>query len=331
MTLCRSRRPIDRISERSWDGEYFDDEEIPMSECLLKIIRNPLAAGGFLCALGALAPALAANAAGPRGPVPDFSSNGVSWAGFVAPRIPSEAVARTFNDYSLPASGPGPVTDDPAHPYINNENARETNRQPTYRVANLNNPNLKPWVVDALRKQNELALAGKQGQTREARCWEVGVPTFHLNPGAMYFVQTEKEVTLFLAGRVRRIFLDVPHSKNLKPSWYGESVGHYEGGDTLVVDTIGFNDKSFVDSYRTPHTTDLHVTERFKLADGGKTLDVSFTVEDPGAFNTPWSGTRSRQRVQRGPLDGNDACAEDHNNYFNLDIEQVPTAEKPDF
>src|SRR6266852_2320699 len=83
------------------------------------------------------------------------------------------------NDFSLPASGLGPVTDDPAHPYINNELARETNRQPTYRVANLNNPNLQPWVIDALRKQNELALAGRQGQTREARCWETGVPAFH--------------------------------------------------------------------------------------------------------------------------------------------------------
>jgi hypothetical protein len=282
---------------------------------------------GLLCA-GA---ALAADANKSSRPVPDFSSNGVSWAGFVQPPKPDAAVARTFNDFSLPASGLGPVTDDPAHPYINNELARETKQQPTYRVANLNNPNLKPWVIDALRKQNELALAGRQGQTREARCWETGVPAFHLNPGSMYFTQTPKEVSLFLAGRVRRIYLDVPHSKNPKPSWYGESIGHYEGGDTLVVDTIGFNDKSFVDSYRTPHTTQLHVTERFKLTDGGKTLDVSFTVEDPGAFNAPWSGTRSRHRVVRGPLDGNDACAEDHNNYFNLDIEQVPMADKPDF
>ena len=60
---------------------------------------------------------------------------------------------------------------------------------------------------------------------------------------------------------VRRIHLDVPHSANPKPSWYGESVGHYEG-DTLVVDTIGLNDKTFIDNYRTPHTEKLHVGER---------------------------------------------------------------------
>jgi hypothetical protein len=56
---------------------------------------------------------------------------------------------------------------------------------------------------------------------------------------------------------------------NPKPSWYGESVGHYEG-DTLVVDTIALNDKTFVDNYRTPHTDKLHVMERWKLTDGGK-------------------------------------------------------------
>jgi hypothetical protein len=297
---------------------------------MANLFLTRLAASGF-CAGVALWPAIAAEPAKPANIVPDFSSNAVSWAGFVAPKAPSAAVARTFNDYSLPPSGFGPVTDDPAHPYVNNELARETNQQPTYRVANLDNPNLKPWVVDALAKQNALALAGRQGESREARCWEVGVPAYHLNPGAMYFIQTPKEVLLFLAGRTRHIYLDVPHSKNLKPSWYGESVGHYEGGDTLVVDTIGFNDRTFVDSYRTPHTTQLHVTERFKLADGGMRLDVSFTVEDPGAFNAPWSATRARHRVQRGGQEGNDTCSEDHNNYFNLDIEQVPMAEKPDF
>jgi hypothetical protein len=77
----------------------------------------------------------------------------------------------------------------------------------------------------------------------------------------MHIIQTPKEVVLFLVGRVRHIWLNVPHSANPKPSWYGESVGHYEG-DTLVVDTIGFNDRTFVDSYRTPHTDKLHVVDR---------------------------------------------------------------------
>jgi len=57
----------------------------------------------------------------------------------------------------------------------------------------------------------------------------------------------------------------------VKPSWYGESVGHYEG-DTLVVDTIGQNTKTYVDNYRTPHSEKLHVTERFHLTNEGKNL-----------------------------------------------------------
>ena len=97
--------------------------------------------------------------------------------------------------------------------------------------------------------------------------------------------------------QVRRIYLDVPHSANPKPSWYGESVGHYEG-DTLVVDTIGLNDKTFVDNYRTPHTEKLHVVERWRLIDGGKTLEVNVTVEDPDTFNEPWSAIQRYRRVQ---------------------------------
>jgi hypothetical protein len=53
--------------------------------------------------------------------------------------------------------------------------------------------------------------------------------------------------------------LGVPHTVDPKPSWYGKSVGHYENGDTLVVDTIGLSDRTYVDNYRTPHTTKLHV------------------------------------------------------------------------
>src|SRR5438876_80733 len=73
--------------------------------------------------------------------------------------------------------------------------------------------------------------------------------------------------------QVRRVYLNVPHSENPQPTWYGESVGHYEG-DTLVVDTIGMNDKTFVDNYRTPHTTKLHVVERWRVVEEGKTLEV---------------------------------------------------------
>jgi hypothetical protein len=70
-------------------------------------------------------------------------------------------------------------------------------------------------------------------------------------------------------------------------TFIGESVGHYEGGDTLVIDTIGQTDRTFADNYRTPHTTQMHVIERWKLSADGNRVDVSVTVDDPGAFTTP--------------------------------------------
>ena len=134
-----------------------------------------------------------------------------------------------------------------------------------------------------------------------------------------------------LTGRVRRIRLDVPHSPNAKPSWYGESVGRYEG-DTLVVDTIGFNGKTFVDSYRTPHTDKLHVVERIRLINVGNTLEVAFTVDDPGAYYQPWSGTRNRHRTARPdsrPVEFE--CPEANDDYFDIGLEPVPTAQRRHF
>ena len=82
---------------------------------------------------------------------------------------------------------------------------------------------------------------------------------------------------------VRRVYLTDRHSPDVKPSWFGESIGHYENGDTLVVDTIGLNTRTFVDNYRTPHTDRLHVVERFKLMPDVKSIEVTVTVDDPGA------------------------------------------------
>jgi hypothetical protein len=290
---------------------------------------------GALLFPAALLPMLAQEA--PRTAAPPglkLSEPGVAWAGFVEPKEPNYAVARLFNDFAQPATGIGPVSDGPAHPYVNNEVAREMRIPPTYRVADLDNAaarNLMPWAREALAKQNALVLSERNGESREARCWETGVPAFHLNPGQMHIIQAPKQIVLFLVGRTRHIWLDVPHSANPKPSWYGESVGHYEG-DTLVVDTIGFNGKTFVDSYRTPHTDKLHVVERFRVINDGATLEVAFRVEDPGTFYQPWSGTRNRHRVTRPysrPVEFE--CPEANDDYYNLGLEPVPTAEKPEF
>src|SRR4051812_12364556 len=156
-------------------------------------------------------------------------------------------------EFLPPASGPGPITVDPAHKPVPDH--------PQFRVADLSNPILQPWARDELRKANERALSGKAAYTPKERCWPIGVPGWLLYPVfPVYFLQTPKEITMIWAEdhQVRHIYLNQPHSAKPEPSWFGESVGRYEG-DTLVVDTIGLNTRTFVDNYRTPHTDKLHV------------------------------------------------------------------------
>ncbi len=247
--------------------------------------------------------------------IPDFGHSDTGW-------FP------VGDDFLPPVSGPGPVVSDPAHPYYSNQSGR----QPTDRVADLNNPILQPWVRERLRRSNEATLSGKVPFSPRETCHFAGVPDYdvfsRLRP--VYFLQTPKEVTIINEGdqQVRRVFMNVPHSKNPKPSWYGESVGRYEDG-ALVIDTIGMNDKTFVDNYLTPHTTALHVVERFKLIEGGM-LEATIAVDDPGAFTTAWS---ARQRYRRVPQDvmQEAVCAENNADFFGKGYFPVPQAGKPDF
>jgi hypothetical protein len=284
------------------------------------IWKHSLAAGigaGLVCSAAVLWPALGAPAA-KRVAIPDLGTADLGWT-------------KIADDFQAPASGPGPVTFEKAHPYIANN---DRGVQVTVRVADVSNPILKPWVVEQMKKANVEADAGRSAFEARASCWPGGVPGFlvmgRVNP--MYFIQSPKEVLMINEGgpEIRHILMDVPHSANPKPSWYGESVGHYENGDTLVVDTIGFNDKSFIDNYRTPHTNQLHVVERFKLVDDGKTLQVSFTVDDSGAFNMPWSAGQVYHRDHDGTLI-EEICAENNSVVFDAAVGPIPEAEKPDF
>jgi hypothetical protein len=236
------------------------------------------------------------------------------------------------DEFIQPDSGPGPVKSDPARPYRSNAIAR----QETVKIADLTNPILQPWVVEHMRKSNEEVLAGKVGFTARARCWPHGVPGFMLYPvHPIFFIQAPKQVVMVWGqdSQARRVYLDVPHSANPKPSWYGESVGHYENGDTLVVDTIGLNDKTFVDNYRTPHTTKLHVVERIQIVKDGTELNVNIRVEDPGAFTTPWTAVQ-RYRKDRRPQfvpQHEMVCAENNSDHFNQGLHPIPRADRADF
>jgi hypothetical protein len=264
-------------------------------------------------------PLVPAHAADEKSGIPQFESSAVGWS-------------KISDDFQPPASGPGPVIYDKAHPYVPNNNQ---GRQVTFRIADLTNPILKPWVIEKMREQNALAAAGKRAFEARASCRPGGVPGFlvmgRVNP--LYFVQGKNQVLLMNEGgpEVRRVYLNVPHSARPKISPYGESVGHYEGGDTLVVDTIGLSDDTYIDNYRTPHTTQLRVVERFKLTDGGKTLDVTIHVEDPGAFNMPWSARQTFHRTRTGKME--EAICAENNFAFEGDaaVAEIPKADRPDF
>ena len=255
------------------------------------------------------------------------------------------------DNFLPPESGPGPIVSRKDHPYVPNGGGIDfAATHPTYRIADLSNPILQPWVIAQMKRDNDEVLAGKIPFMARERCYPGGVPEFDIfrrvGPPMVFFLQTPKEVLIIWRGdnQVRHIYLNVPHSARLRPSWYGESVGHYED-DTLVVDTIGQNTKTFVDNYRTPHTDQLHVVERFRMIEGGKTLEVNVHVEDPGAFTTPWNAIQRFARFEGSR--GNDGrmvesiCAEsaslgqfDFGNYgesHSAELAPVPQSDRPDF
>ena len=275
--------------------------------------------GGLLLA-SALLSALAAE--GAPGAPPNFAPDNLTgW------------VPVTYGDlFASPPSGPGPVVDDPTHPFVSNREFGSTGQQPTFHISDLSNPILQPWTREELRKRNERILSGKPGYSVQASCIPLGVPAYLLHPvQPVYFIQTPRMMLLVNQEdlETRRVHLNVPHSAHVTPSWYGESVGQYDG-DTLVVDTIGMNGKTYIDNFRTPHTDKLHVVERFRMTEGGKTLEASIHVEDEGAFTTPWNAVQRWRRVEQGPLYER-FCAEASFNYFNQDTDPIPQDDTPDF
>jgi hypothetical protein len=250
-----------------------------------------------------------------------------------------------------PAAGPGPVT---------NRSRRKDNGQSDYGqlVGDYTNPILQPWAAEAVKKKGELSLAGVTYPSPANQCWPEPVP-FLFKHMAMQILQLpDKIVMLFNEDHeVRRVRMNESHPAQVTPSWHGDAVGHYEG-DTLVIDTVGIKtDRPYpmVDLFGTPYTEKLHVVERYRLLDydgvkddlaraakenwrpagpinpnyDDKYLQVHFTIEDEGAFTTPWTATviYLRDRLEWPEI----VCAE---NTFGFHADKdigVPHADKADF
>jgi hypothetical protein len=163
-------------------------------------------------------------------------------------------------------------------------------------AGDFNNPILQPWAREIVKNNAESEIRREHVYTADDSCWPSGVPQAVNLLDEIQFLQAKDRVIIIYQRdhQVRWIWLDRDHAANPAPSWYGESVGHYEG-DTLVVDTIGLkvHKMSVVDPFGTPHTDKLHVVERYELFSTpfGKGLEITVEVDDPGTFTAPWKGT----------------------------------------
>jgi hypothetical protein len=219
-------------------------------------------------------------------------------------------------------------------------------------VGDYNDPMLKPWAAEIVKAKGEISKTGDAFPTAHNQCWPEP-PPYILGNQQLQVLQQKDQVSLMYSHgpQVRRVRLNATHPAKVTPSWYGDSVGHYEGG-TLIVDTVGIAvaPLSSVDRYGTPHTEALHVVERYRMVEQaaasaeplrnggfqgvnddvvdrgykGKVLRVDFTVEDPGTFNMPWSGVVVYNRA-RG-LFIEDVCAENIHDYIMNRDSAVPTA-----
>jgi len=277
------------------------------------------------------------------------------WAISTAPAAPSSIpdFSGIWWHPSLP--GPEPLASGPTS--ITNRSRRDGVSDYGQLVGDYTNPILKPEAAATVKKFGDLSLAGVEFPNPANQCWPEPLPFIYKNFG-LQILQQPDELTLLYEQdhEVRHVRMNQPHPNQVKPSWYGDSAGHYEG-DTLVIDTIGTRtDRPFamVDLYGTPYTKALHVVERYRLIDyeeakdglardakenfragiavdrspRGKYLQVQYTVEDQGVFTTPWSATITYGRGS--PVWPETVCAENIHVYYDKD-ERPPTAEKPDF
>ena len=117
----------------------------------------------------------------------------------------------------LPVPGsPKPIGQDPAHRYISNDESAVTGKQPTQRISDIGNPNLKQWAKDVMKKDNDEVLAGKFAFTARSSCKPAGVPGFDvLLGGALFILQSPAEVTMILLVRFLPIKSIAPRSSGV--------------------------------------------------------------------------------------------------------------------
>lgn len=254
-----------------------------------------------------------------------------------------------------PSSGPGPL--------VNLTRTRDGRSDGTQLVGDHNNPILKPSAAAEVRRQGEVSKTGNAFPDPANQCAPQG-PPWILRQQEIRLLQERDQVTILymLDGHARRVRLNSTHPANVKPSWTGDSIGHYEG-NTLVVDTVAMKvgPVTMSDQFGTPQSEAMHVVERYRLveyaeakaafdanekdfgrvdtANGngvfidfdyrGKGLELEFTVEDPNVFTMPWGAKVTYLRA--GGIWQEQVCAENTREYYDDADTKIPVSERPDF
>ena len=309
----------------------------------LAILAIGAAGGGAVPTLGQTATPEQApvNADADAGSIPDFSG---IWA------------HPTWPSVEPPLAGPGPVR--------NRSRLRTGESNGNRLVGDYTNPILQPHAAEVVKNYGEISQRGVTYPTPANQCWPQPVPYIFWTIGIQLLQEPDKVTILYSNPdhEVRQVRLNQQHPVIVTPSWYGDSVGHYEG-DTLVVDTVGVKVNrpfAMVDIFGTPYSKSLHVVERYTLLDyeaakaaqergqkenraiplndsglnvdatyQGKGLQLEFTVEDDGVFTMPWKALMTYRRASGQWPES--VCAENTREYYYNKNSEVPVAEKPDF
>lgn len=292
---------------------------------------------GAMCAAALASSALPAQ---DNATIPDFSG---FWA-------------RTSLGFESPATGHGPLA---------NLNHRANGASNLSLLAGDDkDPILKPRAAETVRKLAEWGRRNEAFPQPSNQCLPYPPPYIASNNQEIELIQLKDRVLILnmFDHQIRTVRLNSNHPANLEPSWYGDSIGHYEGG-TLVIDTLGIKTGPFpmTDMMGTPFSPQLHVVERFRIIDAAtaktfaergeaengvvaglngdgveidtqhqdKGLQLTVTVEDPGMLNAPWSGTVTYRRPL---LDwAESVCAENPREYYGGKDTAIPVANRPDF
>jgi hypothetical protein len=192
---------------------------------------------------------------------------------------------------------------------------RGTPRDRAIKTADGTPPPLKPEAAAILDKRIADADAGRIFGNSLSRCLPGGMPEMMLGaPYPIQFSESPGQITMLFEeqNHFRIIHMDAKHPADPDPSWMGHSIGHWEG-DTLVVDTVGLNDRATLDMVGTPQSESLHLVERYRRVAPDR-VELRITVSDPATFTKPWVIASALRRGAPETGIGEYICENNRNN-----------------